>query len=212
MEQRWEKFEKQLKIWMVSTLNTVFQIWKKNNLSFETSSEKAELFVETFAIVSSDINYKQEFITNQPNFHPEEPELIQQEGSESINDDFEYHELRQAIQQSKKNSTIGLDTISYKILKGIPKNGLLTLLKIYNLVWNRGTIPSDWKHAVVVPILKPTKPNDDPSSYCPISLTSNLCKIMERLIANPLCWFLEKTNYWIKISQAFDGIVRALTK
>ena len=186
-------------------INTQYSIpnMKINNVSFETSSEKAQLFVETFAGVSADINYTPEFKTNRANFHPEEPEIIQQEGSESINDDFEYHELKQAIQQSKKNSRPGLDTISYEILKEIPKNGLLTLLKIYNLVWNRGTIPNDWKHAVVVPILKPTKPNDDPFSYRPISLTSNLCKIMERLIANRLCWFLEKNKLYNKNQSGF---------
>ena len=186
-------------------VNTQYSIpnMKKNNVSFETSSEKAQLFVETFAEVSSDVNYTQEFIMTRANFHPDDPEIIQQEGSESINDDFEYHELRQAIQQSKKNSTPGLDTISYEILKEIPKNGLLTLLKIYNLIWNRGTIPSDWKHAVVVPILKPTKPNDDPSSYRPISLTSNICKIMERLISNRLCWFLERNKLFNKNQSGF---------
>ena len=179
----------------------------KNNHIYETNSDKAALFVKTFAQVSSDENFSIEFITNRENFQPAYPtettENQQNADAKSLGDEFQYHELKQAIQQCKRKSSPGEDNISYEILKEIPKAALLVLLHFYNLVWKRGELPDDWRHAIIIPISKPTKPNNDPSSYRPISLTSTLCKIMERLIANRMCWFLEKNHIFNKNQSGF---------
>ena len=53
-----------------------------------------------------------------------------------------------------------------------------------------GCLPKEWKHAVMVPILKPGKEASDPSAYRPTALTAVLCKIMERIVTNRLV-FLE---------------------
>ena len=44
------------------------------------------------------------------------------------------------------------------------------------------TIPSTWKTAKVIAILKPKKPTDEPKSYRPISLLSHISKLLERLL------------------------------
>ena len=54
--------------------------------------------------------------------------------------------------------------------------------------------PPSWCISTVVPILKPGKEETDPGSYRPISLTSCLCKIMERIINDRLIWYLEKSK------------------
>ena len=36
--------------------------------------------------------------------------------------------------------------------------------------------------------------SNDPASYCQISLTSSICKIMERLVAYRLCWYIERNR------------------
>ena len=156
---------------------------KKNDIVYETNKQKAQLFAETFAMASSDDNYSEEFKTHRRNFNPAEliPENRPEELLE-IKKAFELHELRSAINKCKRKSTPGQDNISYEIIKEIPKSGLLKFLEIINLIWSQGIIPQNWKHAIINPILKPTKPNDDPSSYRPISLTSTCCKIMERMI------------------------------
>ena len=65
-------------------------------------------------------------------------------------------------------------------------------------------MPGKWKEALITPILKPTKPNNDPSSYRPISLTSFIiCKIMERLIVNRLCWYIERNHLFNKNQSGF---------
>ena len=68
------------------------------------------------------------------------------------------------------------------------------ILEYYNRIWEKGFVPLAWKHAVVVPILKPNKPKSDPLSYRPIALTSNFCKLMEKMIVTRINWFMEKNH------------------
>lgn len=51
-----------------------------------------------------------------------------------------------------------------------------------------------WKEAVVIPITKPGKDPVELSSYRPIALTSNVCKIMERMMTDRLSYHLEKSG------------------
>jgi len=65
------------------------------------------------------------------------------------------------------------------------------MLQLFNKTWFTGKIPPPWLHSIVVPIPKPNKPAHLPSSYRPISLTSNVCKLFEKMIVCHLNWFLE---------------------
>ncbi|GFU91629.1 putative RNA-directed DNA polymerase from transposon X-element [Trichonephila clavipes] len=51
---------------------------------------------------------------------------------------------------------------------------------------------SNWRGAIVIPILKPGKVTTDPLSYRPIALTSCFCKAFERMINTRLMYVLEK--------------------
>ena len=62
---------------------------------------------------------------------------------------------------------------------------------IFNLSWSTHTFPSAWKQSTIIPILKPGKPSDSPSSYRPISLTSCTSKLFERMVLGRLTYFLE---------------------
>ena len=55
----------------------------------------------------------------------------------------------------------------------------------------------------MIPIPKPSKDPKNPCNYCPISLTSCLCKTMERMINTRLVWFLEKNNILTKYESGF---------
>jgi hypothetical protein len=54
--------------------------------------------------------------------------------------------------------------------------------------------PQIGKKTVVIPILKPSKPAEEINSYRPISLTSVLAKIKERMVMGRLNWYLETTT------------------
>ena len=54
-----------------------------------------------------------------------------------------------------------------------------------------GQLPSEWKHALIVPAFKKGD-RKLPSNYCPISLTSISCKIFEHIIYSSISSYLEK--------------------
>ena len=66
----------------------------------------------------------------------------------------------------------------------------MTLLKTFNKIWN-SSVPSHWKKAIVIPVIKKNKSPKDPSSYRPIALTSTIAKTMEKMINDRLTYYLE---------------------
>ncbi len=69
-----------------------------------------------------------------------------------------------------------MDQICYLMI-----NHLSELLKMSNKIYEEGKLPESWKEAVIVPIRKPAKDCTNPGNYRPISLTSNIGKIMDFL-------------------------------
>ena len=110
--------------------------------------------------------------------------------TKDLNESFALHELQSEIRQAKKNSAPGDDIISYEMLRHLTVTSQKVILAMYNQIWESGTLPADWKNADVIPILKPGRQPNEASSYRPISLTSTLCKIMDKLVtksANIFC-------------------------
>ena len=55
------------------------------------------------------------------------------------------------------------------------------LAQLYKHSWGSGVVPEDWKRANVVPIFKKGR-KEDLGNYRPVSLTSILGKLFERVI------------------------------
>ncbi len=77
------------------------------------------------------------------------------------------------------------------------------MLSLINTVWEQGLIPAEWKHAVVVPFLKPGKEVDSPRSYRPVALPAVICKIMERMVTDRLVHRLEQRGYFSPFQSGF---------
>lgn len=92
-----------------------------------------------------------------------------------------------------KDKAGGLDEINSKVLKISAHCISKPLEHIFNLCLTEGIWPSSLKTAVIVPIYK----NGDyyePSNYRPISLISNLAKVLEKLIHFRLTDFITECN------------------
>ena len=103
-------------------------------------------------------------------------------------------EETEAALKTCNDSSPGEDNISFNLIRHLnilSKNYLLTF---YNHLWRKGLFPKAWKHAIVIPIPKPGKDPSLVTNYRPISLTSCLCKLMEKMANNRLTWYLEKNN------------------
>lgn len=118
--------------------------------------------------------------------------------------EFTLTELKVALQKCA-NTAPGVDRVSYKMIKHLSDRILLKILELYNKIYMEGIIPKIWKKAVVIPIVKPGKDSTNPGSYRPIALTSNLCKLMEKIIVQRLTYDLEKKGKFSKYQCGFRG-------
>lgn len=103
-------------------------------------------------------------------------------------------EIKNIISLSNNSKSPGYDCIDSKILKHMPKKGIVFLATIFNSIFRLNHFPTQWKYAKIVMILKPNKPENSVSSYRPISLLTTLSKIFERLFLKRLLPILEKQN------------------
>ncbi|GFS95845.1 probable RNA-directed DNA polymerase from transposon BS [Trichonephila clavipes] len=124
----------------------------------------------------------------------------QSHGHEIFHRNFSISELREAVGNRRCAKSSGPDNFHPEFLKHLGCNALSVLLTLYSHSWKYG-VPATWKKAIVVPIPKKNKPLDNLKSYRPISLTSILSKVMERMITSRLDWYL-KTNNLLTSSQA----------
>ena len=89
------------------------------------------------------------------------------------------------------NKSPGPDSIYSRILVELADSIAPSLSTIFQNSYNTGTVPSSWKKANVTPILKKGD-KKDPKKYCPVSLTSILCNIMESILKDYLLDFLHE--------------------
>lgn len=114
-------------------------------------------------------------------------------GNEPYNLPFSLAELHAALTSCNKSAP-GSDCILYEMLKNLPTETKKTLLCLYNSMRISGEVPTAWKEAIVIPILKQNKDPSSVSSYRPIALTSCICKVFEKMINRRLIHFLECHN------------------
>ena len=93
-----------------------------------------------------------------------------------------------------KDSAPSPDDITISMIKHLTTLAKRILLKALNKLWEASVYPEQWSKEIKLPILKPGRDPNLPSSYRPISLTSCICKLFERLMNHRLMWFLEKNN------------------
>ena len=103
-------------------------------------------------------------------------------------------ELNKHLKKLKRRKSPGPDKLHNEMLTHLGPIGKQVLLRLINLTLQTGEIPRVWKNALITPILKKGKPSEDLSSYRPISLTSVLGKLAERMINSRLYWWLEKSG------------------
>lgn len=75
------------------------------------------------------------------------------------------------------------------------------LLAICNASLSSAEVPQEWRNAIIIPLLKAAKPPSDLASYRPVSLTSCIAKVIERMLAERL-YYLAETNGWFSSLQA----------
>ncbi len=73
---------------------------------------------------------------------------------------------------------------------------------LYSKSLQSGEVPQDWQKAIICPIVKKGHP-EGTANYRPVSLTSVLCKIFEKLLKKALLLFLTETRSLSPSQHAF---------
>ena len=99
-----------------------------------------------------------------------------------------------AAASNLSSTATGPDKVANPMLKHLPYSSMDLLLHIFNLSWSSHSFLSIWKTFSIIPLHKMGKPLDSPASFQPISLTSCVSKLFERIILSRLLFFLESNS------------------
>ena len=111
-------------------------------------------------------------------------------------------EVSNIISSLNLHKAVGPNSIPNKVLKMLNQDISTQLAELYNLSFTTGVFPSILKVSKVIPIHKKDSKLTC-SNYRPISLLSNLDKILERLMYNRVYKFLEKNKSYLLTSVWF---------
>jgi len=208
-QQHWDDFCKS----EVTESKNINKVWKKvkelkngtilpsyplklNNSIFPSTQEKAKAFLNYFTenSLSSSLNPE---IINYRKFEEAKESYSDPlpDQNHYLNAAFTLDELKEALSSFTSNSTaVGLDGISYQMLINFPPTWIQILHTFYQTCWQNGAIPTVWKKSVVVPIPKEGKVRSAVDSYRPIALTSNVAKVMEKIVLKRLLYHCDKNN------------------
>ena len=152
----------------------------RNGEVIKTPKDIAELFATEF----------EEVYTIEPAFTSEN----RLESTATLNTvEFNVVEIGQTLSSLDANSATGPDGIPAILLINCAIR-IAPLLKIlFQQSIDMIKIPTAWKHAIVTPIFKKGS-IDNPKNYRPISLTSIIGKVMERIIVRQLREFIERNK------------------
>lgn len=155
-----------------------------------TGRKAANLFIDSYEEVSN-ITVPQE---RKARVQKERRTHREEEPEEHMNKPFNLQELADAMKALQERKSPGPDKITNEMLLHLGTRAKTQLLKIFNNSWKTGHVPQIWREADMVPIHKKGKDRAKVDSYRPISLTSCVGKLMERMINTRLTWHLEKNN------------------
>jgi exonuclease III len=102
-------------------------------------------------------------------------------------------EITQIINFLPKGKSPGPDNISNEIIKNLPTAYISIITQLFNNSLNTQQIPNIWKQAIINPIPKKSNPLE-PKDFRPISLISNLGKLLEKIVSNRITEEITQRN------------------
>ena len=102
---------------------------------------------------------------------------------------FNDSDVSKLLKSLRLNSSAGPDNIPPYILNQCADALCSSICALYRKSLDTGCVPDAWKLANVIPVFKDGERSDF-QNYRPISITSSVCKVFERIISNALLIFL----------------------
>ena len=95
--------------------------------------------------------------------------------------------------KKKKKKAAGPDGVHNEMIKNFTPATVEYLLRIINTSWKTSKVPYQWKQGLIKPMFKAGKPRNELKSFRPITLTSVVGKLAERLVYDRLIRLAHKT-------------------
>lgn len=99
---------------------------------------------------------------------------------------FSMAELEAGLYDLSQGTAAGNGNIYCESRRKLSMLGKRKVLQLFFMCYRSGHIPEEWRKGSIISLLKPNKPASDLSSFREVTLTSTLCKLMERLVARRL--------------------------
>ena len=172
----------------------------KEKVEYKSDEDKATLFANLLQNIYKDNKFDSEYDIS---FRNEVSDYL---ANIVFTDDsflpFTTYEIYTLLKNIKVDTSPGSDEIQNIFLKKLPYEFIDKYLRILvNKVVKEG-IPDTWKSAKIIMIPKENR-SSDPDKYRPISLTSCLGKLVERLVKIRLNSFLEENDLIVKQQSGF---------
>ncbi|KAL4120137.1 hypothetical protein QTP88_012871 [Uroleucon formosanum] len=159
--------------------NLIPNIMKYKDEYIKTNLDIAQAFADLFKTNNSNQNHTESFLKHKNEVENSSvTDSLPQHSEDLYNSTISMDELNQALLKCKSKSP-GPDDIPYILLHHLSSFAQQKLL-VYNIIWEYGLFPNQWRKAIIIPIPKPDKNKFHAENYRPISLISTLCKLLEK--------------------------------
>ena len=166
------------------------EVLEVDGVSYIADKDKADQFAKTYRKFSKLPSRKKDRVVKKG--VREARRLARGSGAlQECEQDITAEEVLRVIKQAKNNKAAGMDDIPYEMMKHLGPRAMEMLVHIYRRCWKGEGIPRKWRDALIKPLLKEGKDAKETTSYRPISLTSCMGKVLEKVIANRLIYVLE---------------------
>ncbi|CAM4611597.1 unnamed protein product [Caretta caretta] len=123
-------------------------------------------------------------------------------GNEVMEVDITTSKVEAKLEQLNGTKSGGPQNLNPRILKELAQEIASPLARIFNESVNSGVVPYDGRIANIVLIFKKGKKRD-PGNYRPVSLTSVVCKVLEKILKEKVVKDIEVNGNWDKIQHGF---------
>ena len=171
---------------------TVGNVRSVNGEYANTNGDKANILQKYFESVHLIDTGNQPSLDDRPNREPMRPIV------------FDEETVRRELAGLQVSKAAGPDGLCPAILKPLAEIIAAPVTRLFRTSLNDCHLPQDWKIAQVVPIHKGGN-REDVNNYRPVSLTSVLLKVMERIVSRQMTSYLSD---WALISPNQHGFFR----
>ena len=164
------------------SVDGVFNLKNEDGTFTKSDKEKAELLNGFFSTVFTKENLETL------------PELTEKEVLEDLQDiHVSETEVLKLLKELDSSKSMGPDNINPFLIKSMAEVFVKPLTLIFQKSVSSGIVPSAWKEARITPIFKKGS-KAEPSNYRPVSLTSIVCKTLEKIVRKAILTHLTENH------------------